>query len=63
MSSYGVGVFGIVLHRSKGSVLNEKFYTKDWFPGQEGWQQFNATFLDSGDVAHRPGTEGECHGR
>ena len=44
----------IVLHGSKGSVLNEKFYSKEWFPGQEGWQQFNSTFLDSGDVAHHP---------
>jgi predicted dehydrogenase len=44
----------IILHGSKGSVLNEKFYSKEWFPGQEGWQQFNSTFLDSGDVAHHP---------
>lgn len=44
----------IVLHGSKGSVLNEKFYSKQWFPGQEGWQQFNSTFLDSGDVVHHP---------
>ncbi len=47
-------VMNIVLHGSRGSVLNEKFYAKDWFPGQEGWQQFNSTFLDSGDVAHHP---------
>ncbi len=47
-------VMNIILHGSKGSVLNEKFHTKDWFPGQEGWQQFNSTFLDSGDVAHHP---------
>ena len=44
----------ILLHGSKGSVLNEKFYTKEWFPGQKGWQQFNTTFADSGDVAHHP---------
>ncbi|MHC4356918.1 MAG: Gfo/Idh/MocA family protein [Planctomycetota bacterium] len=47
-------VMNIVLHGSKGSVLNEKFYTKDWFPGQEGWQNFNTVYLDSGDVAHHP---------
>jgi predicted dehydrogenase len=35
-------------------VLNEKFYSREWFAGQEGWQQFNSTFLDSGDVAHHP---------
>jgi predicted dehydrogenase len=44
----------IVLHGSKGSVLNENFHSKEWFQGQEGWQQFNSTFLDSGDVAHHP---------
>jgi len=44
----------IILHGNQGSVENEKFYTKAWFPGQEGWQQFNATPLDSGDVAHHP---------
>jgi len=47
-------VMNIVIHGSKGSVLNEKFYSKEWFAGQEGWQQFNSTFLDSGDVAHHP---------
>jgi len=44
----------IQLHGSKGSVLNEKFYTKEWFPGQKDWQQFNTIFLDSGDVTHHP---------
>ena len=47
-------ILNILLHGNKGSVLNEKFYTKDWFPGQKGWQQFNTTFADSGDVAHHP---------
>ena len=47
-------VMNIILHGSKGAVLNEKFYTKEWFPGQEGWQQFNTTYLDSGDVTHHP---------
>ena len=47
-------VMNIILHGSRGSVLNERFHAKDWFPGQEGWQQFSSTFLDSGDVAHHP---------
>lgn len=47
-------VMNIQMHGSKGSVLNEKFYTKEWFPGQEGWQQFNTIYLDSGDVSHHP---------
>jgi predicted dehydrogenase len=47
-------ILNILLHGSKGSVLNEKFYTKNWFAGQTGWQQFNTTFADSGDVTHHP---------
>ena len=47
----------IQLHGSKGSVFNEKFFSKEWFPGQEGWQEFNTIYLDSGDVTHHPFTE------
>ena len=47
-------VMNIILHGSKGSVLNERFYSKEWFPGQEDWQAFRSTFLDSGDVVHHP---------
>ena len=47
-------ILNILLHGSKGSVLNEKFYTKNWFAGQTGWQQFSTTFADSGDVTHHP---------
>jgi predicted dehydrogenase len=47
-------VMNILLHGSKGSVINEKFYSKEWFPGQQGWQRFESELLDSGDVAHHP---------
>ncbi len=47
-------VMNIVLHGSKGAVFNEKFFTKEWFPGQEDWQIFKSTMLDSGDVKHHP---------
>lgn len=47
-------VMNILLHGSKGSVINEKFFTKEWFPGQEEWQIFKMTMLDSGDVKHHP---------
>lgn len=50
-------VMNIQLHGSKGSILNEKFFTKAWFTGQEGWQEFNTIYLDSGDVTHHPFTE------
>jgi predicted dehydrogenase len=46
--------FNVILHGSRGSVINDKFYSKDLFKGQEGWQFFNSTKPDSGDVAHHP---------
>lgn len=47
-------VMNIILHGSNGSVFNEKFFTKEWFPGQTGWQTFTTEFLESGDVKHHP---------
>jgi predicted dehydrogenase len=47
-------VMNMILHGSGGSVYNEKFYTKEWFAGQTGWQTFNTVFLESGDVKHHP---------
>lgn len=47
-------VMNMILHGSTGSVYNEKFYSKEWFAGQTGWQKFETIFLDSGDVAHHP---------
>jgi UDP-N-acetyl-2-amino-2-deoxyglucuronate dehydrogenase len=47
-------LFNMLLHGSKGSVTNEKFYTKAWFAGQTHWQTFNTIFLDTADVAHHP---------
>lgn len=47
-------VMNITIHGSEGSVLNERFFAKQWFPGQERWQRFESTLLDSGDVAHHP---------
>ncbi|MGM0366488.1 MAG: Gfo/Idh/MocA family protein [Actinomycetota bacterium] len=47
-------VFNIIIHGSKGSIINEKFYTKEIFTGQEGYQTFNCTLIDSGEVSHHP---------
>lgn len=47
-------VFNIMVHGSKGSILNEKFFTKDIFAGQEDFQTFNCTLINSGEVAHHP---------
>jgi len=45
-------VMNIVIHGSKGAVFNEKFFTKEIFAGQEDWQVFKSTMLESGDVMH-----------
>ncbi len=47
-------LFNMLLHGTKGSVTNEKFYTRSWFPGQTTYQTFNTIFLDTADVAHHP---------
>jgi predicted dehydrogenase len=46
--------FNIVIHGTKGSILNEKFYTREFFAGQEGYQSFNCTLINSGEVTHHP---------
>jgi len=47
-------VVNVVIYGSKGSVINEKFYLKDLFPGQTGWQTFETIMPDSGAVSHHP---------
>ena len=49
-------VLNFQIHGSKGSIYNEKFYMKDTFPGQNGWQTFQAIMPDSGNVSHHPFT-------
>jgi len=46
--------FNIMLHGSKGSILNEKYYSKEIFAGQEDFQKFNTTLVNSGEVSHHP---------
>jgi predicted dehydrogenase len=46
--------FNIIVHGSKGSVLNEKFFTNEFFAGQEGYQTFNCTLINSGEAEHHP---------
>jgi predicted dehydrogenase len=43
-----------ILHGSKGSARNEKFFIKDLFPGQIGWQKMETEMPDSGAVSHHP---------
>lgn len=46
--------FNIMIHGSKGSVINEKYYSKELFRGQEDFQEFNCTLINSGEVSHHP---------
>ena len=43
-----------IVHGSKGSVRNDRFFIKDLFPGQTGWQKFTTIMPDSGAVSHHP---------
>lgn len=44
----------VLLHGSKGSVVQNRFYFKESFPGQTGWQTFETVMPDSGAVSHHP---------
>jgi predicted dehydrogenase len=46
---YNLEVFG-----SKGTVINNRVWAKESFPGQEGWITIPTTTPDSGDVSHHP---------
>jgi len=50
-------VFNIIIHGSKGSILNEKYFSKEIFKGQEDFQTFNCKLINSGEVSHHPFTE------
>ena len=43
-----------VIHGSKGSVHNDRFYSKEMFPGQTGWERFETVMPDSPAVSHHP---------
>ncbi len=47
-------VVNVIVYGSKGSIVNEKFYVKDLFPGQTDWQHFTTIMPDSGAVSHHP---------
>ena len=47
-------VFNIFLHGTQGVVRNEKFYSKDRFPGLKGFMTLPTIMPDSGDVSHHP---------
>jgi predicted dehydrogenase len=45
-------LINIIIHGSKGSVINDQFYTREVFAGQEGYQTFNCELLKKGEVEH-----------
>ena len=47
-------LLNLLLHGTKGSVFNEKFFLKDLFPGQTDWQRFETVMPDSPAVSHHP---------
>ena len=47
-------LLNLLLHGTKGSVFNEKFFLKDLFPGQNAWQRFETVMPDSPAVSHHP---------
>jgi predicted dehydrogenase len=50
-------VFHINLIGTKGSILNNKIYSKTAYPGQTSWAEVPTILPDSGDVTHHPFTD------
>jgi UDP-N-acetyl-2-amino-2-deoxyglucuronate dehydrogenase len=42
----------IIIHGTKGSIINDKFYSREFFSGQEDYQTFNCASIDLGDAYH-----------
>ena len=47
-------LLNLLMHGTRGSVFNEKFFLKDLFPGQTAWQRFETVMPDSPAVSHHP---------
>ena len=41
-----------IIHGTKGSIYDDKFFLKESFPGQADWQKFSTIMPDSGAVSH-----------
>ena len=41
-----------IIHGTKGSIIDDKYYLEELFPGQTGWQKFTTIMPDSGAVSH-----------
>ncbi len=47
-------IYNVELFGSKGTVINNRVWAQQSFPGQEDWITIPTTTPDSGDVAHHP---------
>ena len=47
-------IYNVELFGSRGTVINNRVWAKESFPGQEGWITVPTTTPDSGDVSHHP---------
>jgi predicted dehydrogenase len=47
-------LLNLLMHGTKGSVFNDRFFMKDLFPGQTTWQRFETVMPDSPAVSHHP---------
>lgn len=53
LESVGPYVFDIALYGDRGTIRNNKVFTKRW-PGQTGWATIPTSLPDTADVAHHP---------
>lgn len=54
-------VFNINLVGTRGTIRNNRVYSKAKFPGQTGWAEVPTILPDSGDVSHHPFTGEVAH--
>ena len=47
-------IYNVKLFGEKGTLINDKVWSKNTFPGQEDWMTIPTTTPDSGDVSHHP---------
>lgn len=47
-------IYNLKLYGNKGTLINNKLWSKNAFPGQEDWMTMPTTTPDSGDVSHHP---------
>lgn len=54
-------IYNLKLYGDKGTLINDSFWSKDAFPGQQDWIHLPVQTPDSGDVSHHPFPEEVNH--